>query len=45
MAKKKPGPKEDHLVLNGDWEESVEKALGKTRPKDWLKEKKDSQKG
>jgi len=35
MAKKpqdKPGPKPDHLRLEGDWEEAVKKAIRKEKP-------------
>ena len=32
--KQKPGPKEDHLKIDGDWEASVKQALGKEKPVD-----------
>lgn len=30
----KPGPKPDHLKLEGDWEEAMKKALKKEKPKE-----------
>lgn len=30
--KKKPGPEEDRLKIEGDWEDAVAKAMGKPRP-------------
>ncbi len=36
----KPGPKEDRLQIDGDWERAVDKALGKERPEGgWPKPK------
>ena len=32
--KKKPGPEEDRLKIEGDWEDAVAKAMGKPRPKE-----------
>ena len=32
QPKQKPGPKEDRLVIEGDWKDAVKKALGKKRP-------------
>jgi hypothetical protein len=37
MAKKrknKPGPKADHLKLEGNWEEVVKKAIRKKKPEE-----------
>ena len=36
MAKKrkKPGPKEDKLKINGDWEKAIGKAIRKEKPAD-----------
>ncbi len=43
MAKdrqEKPGPKPDHLKLDGDWKEATKKALRKEKPKEgWLDDK------
>ena len=30
--KAKPGPKPDHLVIDGDWKAAVTKALAKGKP-------------
>ena len=30
----KPGPKPDHLKLEGDWKEAMKKALHKGKPKE-----------
>jgi len=39
--KEKRGPKADHLKINIPWEEAMNKALKKERPKDgWPDEKK-----
>ena len=39
--KDKPGPKPDHLRLEGDWEEAVKKALAKEKPKEgWPEQEK-----
>ena len=40
-SKDKPGPRPDHLKLDGDWEDSVKKALGKKRPKEGWPEPQD----
>jgi len=40
-AKGKPGPKEDRLALEGDWQEAMKKAAAKKRPPNgWPKPKK-----
>jgi len=48
MAKQrrnKPGPKPDHLKLEGDWGEAVKKAIRKGKPPDgWPDEKKGTKK-
>jgi len=33
--KKKPGPKEDRLKLDGDWKKAMKKAVRKPKPKEW----------
>jgi len=38
MAKKKRGPKEERLRIEGNWKEALKKALKKKRPKEgWPK--------
>ena len=48
MARKrrnKPGPKPDHLKLQGDWEEAVQKAIRKEKPEEgWPDDKKGKKK-
>ncbi len=37
--KKKPGPDAERLVIEGDWEDAMRKAMGKKRPPDgWPKD-------
>jgi hypothetical protein len=39
--KKKPGPKPNHLQIDGNWENAVKKAVKKEKPKDgWPEGKK-----
>ena len=42
-ATQKPGPKEDRVKIDMDWEDAMKKALEKERPKDgqWPKPDKD----
>jgi hypothetical protein len=43
--KDKPGPKPDHVRIEGDWEKAVGDALKKKRPKEgWPEPEKGSQK-
>jgi hypothetical protein len=48
MARKRkntPGPKPDHLKLEGDWEEAVAKAVRKKKPEEgWPDDKKGKRK-
>ena len=39
--KRSPGPKPEHLKLEGDWEDAVKKAIHKEKPKEgWPDDKK-----
>jgi hypothetical protein len=40
----KPGPKPDHLKLEGYWEEAMKKALKKEKPKEGWPDEKDKPK-
>ncbi len=40
----KPGPKPDHLKLEGNWEEAVKKALQKEKPEEGWPDEKDKPK-
>jgi hypothetical protein len=41
---KKPGPEEDRLKLDGDWEESISEAMKKKRPEEgWPNRNDDSE--
>jgi hypothetical protein len=43
--KQKPGPKPDHLKLDGDWEEAAKKLVRKPKPPEgWPDQKKDKKK-
>jgi hypothetical protein len=38
--RRKRGPKSEHLVIEGDWEKAVKKAINRVKPKDGWPEKK-----
>ena len=42
-GRKKPGPKEDRLKLEGDWRKAAKKALQKKRPKKWAEGRPETQ--